>query len=501
MKRRFFALLIVLMTTSLAGIICLQGYLISDAFSKNKDYFNLNSNRALINATEKIQNKEFTNLFNAVKIAAQGLGENEHILSNICNQDSSSSILENDDLHQRIRFALDSVVNGVKQDTVKFKNSVRHHNAHGLSSMADYEYSFYQSLVREYTTALNIEHRVNASQINYFLKSELDKNDIDIEYEFAVLNNGLYTSVKTPKFNMNYDKSEVFKASLFENYNKDNNFLLVVDFTGKQSFVLESISLMVILSVILSLIILSTFFYAYKLLKNQRNVSEIKTDFINNMTHELKTPIATINLALDFIKNPKVINDASMRMTYLDMIDQENKRIHAQVENVLRISKLENREMDMPKSRENLHKLVEDAVNDSKVQIDEFKGKIRIALKASKYHILANEKYFKTAIVNILDNSLKYSENSPEINIISENVKNSIILTIEDNGVGIHKKDRKNIFENFFRESTGNLHNVKGYGLGLAYVKQILDDHQGEIIVESTKGKGTKVIIKLPLIS
>lgn len=501
MKRRFFALLIVLMTTSITGIICLQGYLISDTFYKNENYFSLNANMAITNTIQKVQNQEFINLFNAVQIAGNKLGKNEHILNNICNQDASENILENDDLHQKIRLALDSVVNGVKKDTIGLKNNLKHHKVHSLSSMADYEYSFYQSLIREYTTGLNIEHRVNKHQINHFLKKELDKKDINIDYEFAILNNGLTSSVKTAKFKLDRSKSTVFKASLFENAIRGNNFELVVDFTGKQSFVLESIGLMIILSVILSLIILSTFFYSYRLLKTQRNVSEIKTDFINNMTHELKTPIATINLALDFIRNPKVINDPSMRSTYLDMIDQENKRIHAQVENVLRISKFENREMDMPKRRENLHDLVNSAIAEIQDQIQEYQGELTVNLEASKSYVLANDKYFKVAIINIIDNSLKYSKKAPKINIISENVKNCIILRIKDNGVGIYKKDRKNIFENFFRESTGNLHNVKGYGLGLAYVKQILDDHHGEVIIESEKGKGTEVIIKLPLIS
>jgi len=219
------------------------------------------------------------------------------------------------------------------------------------------------------------------------------------------------------------------------------------------------------------------------------------------MTHELKTPIATINLALDFIRNPKVINDPTMRDTYLNMIDQENRRIHAQVENVLRISRLESKELNMPKERENLHDLVNSAITGMVHNIEEVNAELEINLQATKQYILANAEYFKTVIVNILDNSLKYSEKKPKINISSENVKNSIILKVQDNGVGIHKKAKKNIFDKFFREPTGDVHNVKGHGLGLAYVKQILDDHQGEIIIESTKGKGTLVVIKLPLIS
>lgn len=501
MKRRFFALLIVLMTTSLAGIICLQGYLISDTYHRNEIYFNQNANRSLFKTSESLLNREFVSLFNIMQNSVKNLNKNEQILQGFCGQNIDEATFGRDELHLRIRKALDSVSNSVASDTIVNSNIFNYHNAHNLYAVADYEYSFYQSLIRQYTSQLSIDKRLNAHQIKYYLDHELRKNKIYNSYEFAVLNNGIQTNIITPKFKKNIGNSTVFKTSLFDTNNTKDNYELVVNFTGKRSFVLESISLMIILSVVLSLIIMSTFFYAYKLLKSQRNISEIKTDFINNMTHELKTPIATINLALDFIRNPKVINDAGMRETYLNMIGQENQRIHAQVENVLRISKLENKEIDMPKSREDLHVLLKDSVSEIQDQITQYGGNIDFKFSATKHHILANDKYFKTVIKNIIDNSLKYCKKTPKINIITENIKNCIILSIKDNGVGIHKKDKKNIFENFFRESTGNLHNVKGHGLGLAFVKQILDDHQGEIIIDSTKGEGTLVIVKLPLIS
>jgi len=501
MKRRFFALLIVLMTTSLTGIVCLQGYLISDAHKGNEKHFNFNVNQALATTSNKIQDQEFLKHFYAVKKASHSLGENEHILKNICSQSSDFSPLESEELHLRIRKALDSVVTSIQKDTILGKNKVKHHTAHDLSSIADYEYSFYQSLINEYTNKLEIPHRVNSHQVSHLLNFELQKNDVDVAHEFAIVQNGILSSVKSKEFDYKGKGKNLYKVALFEDIDGISDIELLVNFTGKKAYVIESIGLMVLLSVILCFVIMATFFYAYRLLKSQRNLSDIKTDFINNMTHELKTPIATISLALDFIKNPKVINDASMRGTYLNMIDQENKRIHAQVENALRISKLESKELNMPKERESLHDLVHTAITGLEQQIDELNAELIIDLKASKNYILANAKYFKTVVVNIIDNSLKYSEKTPKINISSENVKNSIILKVEDNGVGIHKSAKKNIFEKFFREPTGDLHNVKGHGLGLAYVKQILDDHQGEINIESTKGKGTTVVIKLPLIS
>jgi len=196
------------------------------------------------------------------------------------------------------------------------------------------------------------------------------------------------------------------------------------------------------------------------------------------MTHEFKTPIATINLALDAVKNPKISNNPEKVSYYHKMIRDENKRMHAQVENVLRISKLEKNELDIRKERYKLHDIIEDAVQ-----------------------VLANESHFTNVIVNMLENAVKYSSDEPKIDVYTENVKNFIYVKIKDQGDGMSKTAQRKVFEKFYREQSGNIHNVKGHGLGLAYARQIVEDHQGEIFVESEKGNGSTFIIKLPLIS
>ena len=219
------------------------------------------------------------------------------------------------------------------------------------------------------------------------------------------------------------------------------------------------------------------------------------------MTHEFKTPIATINLALDAIRNPQVINDEDKVKRYLRMIKDENKRMHAQVENVLRISKLEKNELNISKDRVKLHDIIEDAVTHVQLIVEDRKGYIKAHLDAAKSSVLANEMHFTNVIVNILDNAVKYSDDEPKIDIYTENIGNNIFLKIKDQGNGMSKAVQKRVFEKFYREHTGDVHNVKGHGLGLAYVKRIVDDHQGYITVESEKGKGSTFIIKLPLIS
>src|SRR5690554_6889644 len=189
----------------------------------------------------------------------------------------------------------------------------------------------------------------------------------------------------------------------------------------------------------------------------QRKISEIKTDFINNMTHEFKTPIATINLALDAIRNPKVIDDKEKVLRYLGMIKEENKRMHAQVENVLRISKLERNELNISKERVMLHDLIEDALSHVELIVEDAKGTIDVNLAATNSMVLANETHFTNVIVNVLDNAIKYTPESraPIIHVSTENVGTNIILKIKDQGSGMSKAAQKRVFEKFYREHTG----------------------------------------------
>jgi two-component system phosphate regulon sensor histidine kinase PhoR len=201
------------------------------------------------------------------------------------------------------------------------------------------------------------------------------------------------------------------------------------------------------------------------------------------------------------MKNPMVSGNQEFMTKYLGMIRDENRRMHAQVENVLRISKLDKNELDLPKERLKLHDLIGEAVGHVSLIVEDKGGYVQTHFAALKSSILANHSHMVNVITNVLDNAIKYSEEAPKIDIYTENVKNSIILKVRDQGIGMSKQVQKRIFEKFYREHTGDIHNVKGHGLGLAYVKRILDDHDAEIYVESEKGKGSTFIIKIQLIS
>jgi two-component system, OmpR family, phosphate regulon sensor histidine kinase PhoR len=344
-----------------------------------------------------------------------------------------------------------------------------------------------------------IQERISNEFLLKLLTDELNEYGVKTPFEYSIYSNGLATKIKSERFK--YEKSSTYSIPIFIDNEDNNKYQLLLTFPQKKKFLFSELIGICILSIIFTLIIIIAYSSALNQLIKQRQISEIKTDFINNMTHEFKTPIATINLALDAIKNPKVIDDKEKVQRYLQMIRDENKRMHAQVENVLRISKLEKKELDIKKDSNNIHDIIEDAIEHVHLIIEDRGGLITKHLDATRTTVLLNDVHFTNVIVNILDNAIKYSPEEPKIDISTENIKEFVFIKIKDQGAGITKAAQKRIFEKFYREHTGDLHNVKGHGLGLAYVKRILDDHNSEIFVESEKGKGSTFIIKVPLIN
>ncbi|PZR20022.1 MAG: hypothetical protein DI539_12035 [Flavobacterium psychrophilum] len=329
------------------------------------------------------------------------------------------------------------------------------------------------------------------------IREELILNKVDVNFEFAIYKNQQPTAIKSGNFKhieYNYEEYPLIDVD-------GTRFALILSFPKKEVYLFSSILSITLLSIIFTLIIIIAYMSAINQLIKQKQISEIKTDFINNMTHEFKTPIATINLALDAIKNPKIFSDSEKVQRYLQMIRDENKRMHAQVENVLQISKLDKRELDITKDQADIHDVLEEAIEHVHLIIEARQGTLRRHFDAQRTTALLNDVHFTNVLVNILDNAIKYSPEEPVIDIYTENVKDFILIKIKDHGLGMSKVTQKRIFEKFYREHTGDIHNVKGHGLGLAYVKRIIEDHNCHIYVESEKGKGSTFIIKMPLIN
>ncbi|MFM7671669.1 MAG: sensor histidine kinase [Bacteroidota bacterium] len=268
-----------------------------------------------------------------------------------------------------------------------------------------------------------------------------------------------------------------------------------------RSLVLRSLWWPIAISIFFTLVIMTAFYVTVRTMVRQKKLVEIKNDFINNMTHEFKTPLATISLAVDALRNEKVQADPA-RMSYFNsIIKEENLRMNRQVETILRASQLERQDFEIQFKPVHIHPIIQRVVDSFSLQIESRSGKIDLQLDATTDLLQADESHLTNLISNLIDNALKYSKEGvpPEVQIVSSNESGKLLLSVTDNGIGMSRDTLKRIYEKFFRAHTGNIHNVKGFGLGLSYVKTLIDAHRGAIEAESMLGKGSRFILRFPL--
>ncbi len=268
-----------------------------------------------------------------------------------------------------------------------------------------------------------------------------------------------------------------------------------------KNFALKELRMPIAMAIFFTVVIIAAFYLTVYTMLRQKKLGEIKNDFINNMTHEFKTPIATISLAVDAMKNEKVLQSREKMSYFSSIIKEENQRMNRQVETILKASQLEKQEVNLNLQPINVNKVIKDVIDTFALQLQEKQGRAEVTLDAENDEINADEVHFSNLINNLVDNAVKYSkENTPIfIKISTSSNDKSLFLKVEDNGIGMSKETVKRVFERFYRAHTGNLHNVKGFGLGLSYVKTMVQAHGGEIKVESTLGKGSIFTIQLPL--
>ena len=527
MNKLFFRLLVLLMSLSLIGIILVQVYWFNSSFKNNDEQFKFHVKQVIGNVADKLQKQEAYNFYDKINHYKDSTGKvpkKDDILEFYYVQKNprtnktiiySNSIISED-------YNISPTFFDKKFDTEKFKSfsskritEVYNDNSIDKSDVNQslipdvrieksgnldiLDNALFEISAKDVLSAMPLEERVSVPVLQKLIKKELEEYGIETKFEFGIYSNNLATKIKSNEFK--YDKEATYSIPVFIDNEGSTKYELLVTFPLKKKFLLSELVSITVLSIVFTLIILIAYSSALNQLIRQRQISEIKNDFINNMTHEFKTPIATINLALDAIRNPKIIDDKEKVLRYLQMIKDENKRMHAQVENVLRISKLEKKELDIIKESHNIHDIINDAIEHVNLILEDRQGTIISHFNAVRTTVLINDVHFTNVIVNILENAIKYSPNVPEIEIFTENIKDMIIIKVKDKGLGMSKIAQKRIFEKFYREHTGDINNVKGHGLGLAYVKRIVDDHNGQVYVESEKGKGSTFIIKLPLIN
>lgn len=339
---------------------------------------------------------------------------------------------------------------------------------------------------------------LNDDEVNYALRKSFLFSGIETPFEFAIIKDGKVQEGKFKKSEIKDFLSSNYMVQLFPDNIIRQNLIVSVIFPERANYVLGSMSWLLGGSFLFSLIILATFALSLYFIIRQKKISEMKSDFLNNMTHEFKTPIATISLAADTITNPKVINDETSIRHFISMIKKENSRMNKKVETILQIASLDRKEIAFKFENISLHSVIERAADTIEIQVHQKNGRINFKLSAEEPVIYGDREHLINLVNNLLDNALKYSPENPEITVETKNNGKGVILSVEDKGIGMSKSVQSKIFERFYRQSSGNVHDVKGFGLGLNYVRAIIDAHKGNVTVTSEPGKGSRFDIFLP---
>ena len=450
-------------------------------------------------------------------------------------------ILPNGDIREHQEFSIDlnnedaiSLMNGQKQIDEIFGEAIQRHNQMVQDSMNKFkplitkkikvkkpqidrtiQYAETAQKVRNKTEMAkevfndylfkkrSIYERVNYQVLDSLLKYEVKMKGIEIPFEYGIssLENPSYlhyaSSMKYKVSGLKSDK-DTYSVNLFPNDYSNSESYLRVYFPNQDRYIIRNIWMMYATSLLLILVVLGCFYVAVSTIVKQKQLADIKNDFINNMTHEFKTPISTISLATQMLGDELVTASPSMFKRYLGIIRDENKRLGSQVEKVLQTAQMERGEVRLNLRTVNVHQIIERVLENISPQIELRDGIIDIDLQAENSEIQADEVHLTNIIFNLLDNANKYSPGKPIIKITTENTEKGLSIKVSDQGIGMTKESIKQIFEKFYRVPTGNVHDVKGFGLGLSYVKKMVEEHQGRINVVSKLGEGSEFEVVLP---
>ncbi len=538
MKKKSIIGLVVLMGFSLLGIILVQFLWMNNAIQVQNEKFTATIYDALNASIQRIEKEQAANFFiqqflpgqfepstpinnnntNTLPYFPQPKNQNTDNLDHITDDEKyANTPLGNGTFEAHLEFQS----NGEPKQVIIKKENIDFNDKNDVKVMEDVISNMEDSIRKALNKSANMDalnifnqfsyelqmrsvnplQRINTQNLNKVLDYELNARGIDLDYEYAIINKntGKLTNIYTGKYYKD-DSDFKFVANLFPNdiFRSWSPLALDIYFPHQGQFIIRSLGILFGSSLIFTLFILLTFLYTLRTILNQKKLSEIKSDFINNMTHEFKTPIATINLATDNIANPMIIKNPEHISSFLKIIKEENKRMNNQVERVLQMSLIEKRDFQLMPVEKDIHLIINDAVQKMQLLAQQKSAVISSHLNADKTIFNIDEVHFTNVIVNLLENALKYSKENPVIDILTLNNKNGIEISIRDNGIGMSKEQQAKVFEKFFRATKGNIHNVKGFGLGLSYVKAIMLQHGGNIFVKSKLGEGSEFTLFLP---
>ncbi len=341
-------------------------------------------------------------------------------------------------------------------------------------------------------------YSIEPSLVDSMIASEMRHYEVKRQYHYGIynLNNGEFVMGNFEGF-----QDEIRQSSLSVPIScifQEDHFVLSVFFPEKKGFLFSELVVYLFVSAVFLLVLIGGFWFVIISLFRQKKLSEIKNDFVNNMTHELKTPISTISVASEMLINDQILNNHEKIVKYAKVIYDENQRLKRQVENVLQVAMLDRGKFRLKYQEVDIHEMITEIIDNFQLTVAKRNGILRYRLNAADSKIVADKGHVTNVINNLLDNAEKYSPGNPEITISTHSTKKEICISIEDKGIGMAPEHQKDIFKKFHRISTGNIHDVKGFGIGLYYVKSIVEAHHGLIKVMSEQGRGTKITVCLP---
>jgi two-component system phosphate regulon sensor histidine kinase PhoR len=498
-KAHHIRLLVVSIAISLLSLLGLQFYWLSNAMKLQRENFNIIANNAVHEIAKRLESQEAMGAFLRATLMADNIQPGQpavrlhpsHLDRNL--EESFGRPPEN----QFDKFGYQPLISSQNQEdsTLQAIDKILADNQ--LLGNKGFMMAFMREI--QLTRSKSIEQRVNLEQLDSITQVIFKKYELtnDYLYELVKADNAFFKRVASE--NKASGTQHVFLAKLFPSDHLTSNHYLVYRFQNQRAFFFSTISAQMVLSLCAILLLGLSFYLLVDLLLRQKRLSELKTDFINNMTHELKTPIATISLAADSLNNPSVLKNEDKILRFSRIIKQENIRMHKQVEKVLQMALLDKKDFNLKWSSINMHDLILAAIENISLQVEAREGSVQGFLNAVSPLINGDQTHLSNIINNLLDNANKYSPQKPHITVFTRNVDKGLEIIVKDEGIGLGRDVRKFIFDKFYRVPTGNIHNVKGFGLGLSYVKTMVEAHKGKIDVRSELGKGSSFILFFPL--
>jgi two-component system, OmpR family, phosphate regulon sensor histidine kinase PhoR len=509
MNNKFIPLLSFFMTVSLLVFVAMQLYWLKEYYEALDQDFSNKVYAAVESSRKHIEDDEINTYFKKYggfkKEVAQSKAPTQTIVQSVRDSAGIHNIVFSKSVLNKTSIPLTSKgdsLDVVKQYTDEGVLKINK-NISSLSPELDLSLNSNQSKLQAFVKLnlkhLPIEKRIDAAKLDSILHRELNLKGIYASFEYGIVDkNGQNT--KLYKINPKHlTEHNQYVFSLFSDAQFKTQYSLKLCFLNKNFSLFEGNFGMLLGTMLSLLIILSIYIVSINYMSKQKKISEIKTDFINNMSHEFKTPLATISVATDSLQNDYIATNPEKVKYYSALIKQENLRMKKQVENVLNMSKLERNEIKLFLKTTNMKQLLQDAVSSFRLIVEQRDGQILEDYAAENFFIKVDEFHVSNMVVNLLDNANKYSKDKPLIEVSTHNEPGFFVLSIADQGIGLASTNMEKIFDKFFREETGNIHNVKGQGLGLTYVKNMVDLHKATIEVDSQKGIGTKFSIKFPM--